>query len=66
VYNFLIGQTLYVNVAVTVDIVFPRPFALHRQETEKDKQNFDFAPPWKISTDAHACGLSSLVLGIYG
>jgi len=24
-----------------------RPFALHRQQPEKDKQNVDFAPPWK-------------------
>jgi len=30
-----------------------RPFALHCQQTEKDKQNVDFAPPAKISADAH-------------
>jgi len=30
-----------------------RPFALHRQQTEKDKQNVDFDPPGKISADAH-------------
>ena len=22
------------------------PFAVHRQQPEKDKQNFDVAPPW--------------------
>jgi len=32
-----------------------RPFALHRQQPEKDKQNVDFGPPGKISADAHAC-----------
>jgi len=26
-----------------------RPFALHRQQPEKDKQNVDFAPSGKIS-----------------
>ena len=32
-----------------------RPFALHRQQPEKDKQNVDFVPPpGKISADAHA------------
>jgi len=30
-----------------------RPFALHRQQPEKDKQKVDFAPPGKISADAH-------------
>jgi len=30
-----------------------RPFALHRQQPEKDKQNFDVALPEKISTDVH-------------
>ena len=29
-----------------------RPFLLHRQQPEKDKQNVDFAPPGKISADA--------------
>jgi len=24
-----------------------RTFALHRQQPEKDKRNFDVAPPWK-------------------
>jgi len=33
-----------------------RPFALHRQQPEKDKQNFDVALPGKISADAHAQG----------
>jgi len=28
---------------------------LHRQQPEKDKQNVDFAPPGKISADAHDC-----------
>ena len=37
-----------VTVAVTLDMFCVRPFALHRQQTEKDKQNVDFAPPWKI------------------
>ena len=27
--------------------------ALHRQQPEKGKQNVKFAPPGKISTDAH-------------
>jgi len=30
-----------------------RPFALQRQQHEKDKQNVDVAPPGKISADAH-------------
>jgi len=30
-----------------------RPFALHRQQSEKDKQNLDVATPGKISADAH-------------
>jgi len=34
-----------------------RPFALHRQQAEKDKQNVDVAHPGKISADAHARGL---------
>jgi len=47
---------LYVTVAITLDIFCVRPFALHllRQQTEKDKQNVDFAPPGKISAEAHA------------
>jgi len=40
-------KTLYVNVAVTLEFFCVRPFALHRQQTEKDKQNVDYAPPWK-------------------
>ena len=32
---------------MTLDIFCVRPFALHRQQTEKDKQNVDFALPWK-------------------
>jgi len=28
-------------------------FVLHRQQTEKDKKNVNFAPPGKISVDAH-------------
>jgi len=36
-----------------LDIFCVRPFALHRQQTEKDKQNVDFAPPGKVSADAH-------------
>jgi len=28
--------------------------ALHRQQSEKDKQNVDFVPPGKFSADAHA------------
>jgi len=31
-----------------------RPFALHRQQIEKDKQNCDVAPTGKISADGHA------------
>ena len=31
-----------------------RPFLLHRQQSEKDKQNIGVAPPGKISADAHA------------
>jgi len=30
-----------------------RPFALHREQPEKDKQNVDIAPQGKISADAH-------------
>jgi len=32
-----------------------RPFALHRQQAEKDKQTVDVAPPGKICADAHDC-----------
>jgi len=32
-----------------------RPFALHYQQPEKDKQSFDIAPSGKISADAHGC-----------
>jgi len=38
---------MYTTVAVTLDFFCIRPFALHRQQPEKDKQNVDFAPPWK-------------------
>jgi len=34
-----------------------RPFALHHQQPETDKQNVDFAPPGKISADAHGPGI---------
>jgi len=44
---------MYTAVAVTLDIFCIRPFALHRQQPEKDNQNVDFAPPGKISADAH-------------
>jgi len=30
------------------------PFALNRQQLEKNKQNADSAPPGKISADAHS------------
>jgi len=30
-----------------------RPFALHRQQPEKDKQNVDFTPHGHIFGDAH-------------
>jgi len=40
---------MYTTVAVTLDIFCIRPFALHRQK------NVDFAPPGKISADAHGC-----------
>jgi len=30
-----------------------RPFALHRQQPQKVKQNFDISPPGKIYADAH-------------
>jgi len=33
----------------------PLTFALYRQQPENEKQNIDFAPPAKISADAHAC-----------
>ena len=34
-------------------LVCVRPFALHRQQTENDKQNVDFAPPTKSSAGAY-------------
>jgi len=34
-----------------------RLFALHRQQPEQDKQNFDVSPPGKISADAHGHGV---------
>jgi len=52
-----------VTVAVTWSIFFvvlrgkafcERPFALHRQQPEHDKQNVDNAPPRKISAYAYA------------
>jgi len=63
--NFLIGKTLYVTFAITLDIFCVRPFALHllRQQTEKDMQNVDFAPPpGKISADAHGCVFIQLAM----
>jgi len=36
-----------------------RPFALHRQQPQKDKQNVDFG---KISADTRECGDSELKL----
>jgi len=55
VQNFLRGKTLYATVAVTLGIFFVvcrkgeafcvRPFALHCQQHEKDKQNVVFASP---------------------
>ena len=32
---------------------FERPFALQRQQPEKDKQYIDVSPPGKISADSH-------------
>ena len=32
-----------------------RPFALHCEQPEKDKQSFDIAPPGKIYVEAHGC-----------
>jgi len=49
-----------VIVAVTLHIFCVRPFALHRQQTEKDKQNVDFGPPEKISADAHEHALRDI------
>jgi len=40
-----------------------RPFALRYQQPENDKQNFDVAPRWKISADAHGCIDFELILG---
>jgi len=34
-----------------------RALASYRQQHGKDKQNFDFAAPRKISADAHAASL---------
>jgi len=28
-------------------VLYERPFALHRQQPEKDEQYVDVAPPWK-------------------
>jgi len=41
------------------------PFALYRQQPEKDKQNFDVAPLTigKISVDARGCTDFDLILG---
>jgi len=52
-------EALYATVGVTLDIFFfcIHQFALHRQQPEKDKQNVDFAPPGKISADAHGTEL---------
>jgi len=36
---------MYTTVAVTLDIFCIRPFAMYRQQPEKDKQNVDFARP---------------------
>jgi len=38
------------------------PFALHRQQPEKDKQNVVFAAPGKISADALAYTFSDRLL----
>ena len=38
------------------------PFALHRQQPEKGKQNFDVDPHGKISADAHGCTDFDLIL----
>jgi len=40
-----------------------RPFALHHQQPEKDKQNFDVAPHGNISADAHGCTDFDLFIG---
>jgi len=42
---------VYATVAVTLGIFCIRPFALHCQQPEKDRQtqNVDFAPLWKNS-----------------
>ena len=39
------------------EVLCVRPFWLHRQQDENDrpKQNVEFAPPGKISADAHVC-----------
>jgi len=41
-----------------LNIFYVRPFAFHRQQTEKDKQMWTLPPPpGKISADAHAWSL---------
>jgi len=54
-------STFFVIVTETLGILWcrkgtafcKRPFTLHRKQLENDKQNVDFAPPGKISADAH-------------
>jgi len=61
---FLPTKRIFWTVAVTRGIFFKgtafceRPFALHLHQSEKDKQNVDFATSGKISGDAHANGIT--------
>ena len=41
------------------------PITLHRQQTEKDKQNFDVVFTGKISADTYGCTDFDLILGSY-